>query len=165
MHLCQLHDSWSHIYATAMTLVPNGADIKKCETDFVFLATRERDNRLQLAIGESKTRKPISSDDVQNLLRVAKAFPADRFDVYLIFSKMTEFGEDELEHIFAANDEFTRRAIILTDRELEPWEVYRNTAKIFDIDEIVIDFEGMAKNTHQVFWEKKRRGRADGGER
>ena len=142
---------------TATSLAPNGANIKKCETDFIFLTTRSRDNRIQLAIGECKTRKPINEEDVQNLLRIAKSFPADRFDLFIIFSKLSEFCEEELKILSSVNDEFFRRIVILTRRELESWGAYERTAKYFDVDPLVFDLEGMANTTHQIFFEKKRR--------
>lgn len=153
--LANMHDLSSYVMATAMSLEPNGADIKKCETDFVFLTTRGRDHRIQLAIGECKTRKPITEDDVQNLLRVAGSFPSDRFDVFLIFAKLAEFSEEELKLISTANEEHVKGVVILTHRELEPWHPYDRTSKEFDIDPIVVDFQGMANATHQVFFEKK----------
>lgn len=145
-----------------MSLEANGADIKKCETDFVFLSSRSRDQRLQLAVGECKTRNKITEDDVQNLLRVAKAFPTGRFDVFIVFAKLAEFSEQELQLISAANEEHMRRVIILTHRELEPWFIYERTAQQFEIDKIVVDFEGMANTTYDVFFEKKERKPATG---
>lgn len=153
--LSHIHDLSSQIVTTAMTLHPAGANIKKCETDFLYLTTRARDHRLQIAIGECKTRQPITRDDVQNLLRVARAFPSNRFDVFIVFAKLGNFSDEEIREIEATNDEYVRRAIILTHRELEPWQVYERTAKEFDIDPIVVDLEGMANTTHQVFFEKK----------
>ena len=60
------------VFATAMTLRPKGAAIQSCETDFVVVSSRPRDHRIQIAIGECKTRKPITAADVANL-KAAKA--------------------------------------------------------------------------------------------
>ncbi len=152
------------LMGTAMSMEANGADIRRCETDFVFLSSRGRDHRLQLAIGECKTRKEITEDDVQNLLRVAKAFPTDRFDVFIVFAKLAEFSEEELQLISAANEEHMRRVIILTHRELEPWFIYERTAQQFEIDKIVVDFEGMANVTDEVFFESKEQKPEKGNE-
>lgn len=157
LQLHHLHEPTSFAMTTAMSLEPNGAEIHKCETDFVFLVNRGRDHRVQVAIGECKTRKPITEDDVQNLLRVAKAFPTDRFDVFLIFSKLADFSDEEAHWIAAANDEYVRRAIMLTPRELDCWHAYERAAELFDIDRTIIDLEGMAEATHRIFFEKAAR--------
>lgn len=154
LQLHHMHDPTSFAMTTAVSLEPNGADIRKCESDFAFLVNRERDHRVQLAIGECKTRKPITQDDVQNLLRVARSFPTDRFDVFLIFTKLADFSDEELALIAAANEEFVRRVVILTPRELDHWHPYERAAELFDIDRTIIDLEGMAEATHRIFFEK-----------
>lgn len=154
LQLLHMHEPNSFAMTTATSLLPNGAGIRKCETDFVFLVHRGRDHKVQLAIGECKTRKPITEDDVQNLLRVARAFPTDRFDVFLIFTKFADFSEEELALIAAANDEYVRRVVVLTPRELDHWHPYKRAAELFDIDPTIIDLEGMAEATHQISFEK-----------
>ena len=158
--LVQMHDVAGSVFGTAMSLSFDGPDGRPCETDFVFLANRRPDQRVKLAIGECKTRGPITEGDVQNLLRVAKAFPQERIDVFLIFSKLAAFTDEELALIFAANDEWTRRVIILTERELEPWYPYRRAAEEFGLDRTVIDLDGMADATHRIYFERSR-GRRD----
>jgi len=155
--LTDVHRLSAQLMTTAMTLTPNGADIAACETDFVLLSQRGRDHRIQVAIGECKTRKPIAEQDVQNLLRVANAFPTDRFDVFLVFSKLAAFSADELAHIRQANEGHRLRAIVLTERELEPWFMYERTEKEFDIRRHAVSFEDMAQITHDVFFEPRRR--------
>lgn len=157
LQLHHLHGPTSFAVTTAMSLEPNGAAIRKCETDFVFLVNRGRDHRVQVAIGECKTRKPITQDDVQNLLRVAKAFPTDRFEVFLVFSKLDDFSDEEARWISAANDGYVRRAIMLTPRELDRWHAYERAAELFDIDGTIIDLDGMAEATHRIFLEKAAR--------
>lgn len=120
----------------------------------MFLLNRGRDHRVQVAIGECKTRKLITEDDVQNLLRVAKSFPTDRFDVFLIFSKLADFSDEEAHWIAAANNEYVRRALMLTPRELDCWHAYERAAELFDIDSTIIDLEGMAEATHRIFFDK-----------
>lgn len=157
LRLMHMHDPTSFGMTTATSLVPNGADIRECETDFIFLVNRGQDHRIHLAIGECKNRGPISQDDVQNLLQVARAFPNDRFDVFLIFTKLADFSENELSLIATANDDYIRRVIILTPRELDHWFPYKRAAELFQIDPIIIDLHGMAKATQQIFFENARR--------
>lgn len=153
--LTNMHDLRPHIATMAMTLRSDGANIADCESDFILLAPNERGERIQILIGECKTRGPISEQDVANLRRVADAFPAETYDVYIVFAKLAEFGADEIRHIRALNDDDRRRAIMLTTRELEPWFIYERTEKIFDITMHAVTFQEMADNTHDIFIEPR----------
>jgi hypothetical protein len=144
-------------FATALELTPDGADIAKCETDFVLMPRRESDSRVEIAIGECKTRQPITAQDVDNLRRVADAFPEDRFSVYVVFSKLGDFDDDEIALIRTLNQGDRRRAIILTTRELEPWHVYERTEKEFEIDRHGVSLSDMALVTQAVFFDQRRR--------
>lgn len=155
MHMADRSDA---IFATAMTLNPTGASIKPCETDFVIVSASSPDRKVDLVIGECKTRMPITDNDVANLVAVADCFPDKIFNVYIVFSKTTSFQPDEVERIKAANREHhSPRAIMLTDRELEPYFIYGETAKEFDIDPTVVSFEDLAKRTIDIFFKEKRR--------
>lgn len=139
-------------YTTAMELRSDTANITKCETDFVAVVPKHRDGRIQIAIGECKSRKGITGNDITKLKSVAAAFPSSRFDVFVILAKLTAFTEDEIKCAVTLNDEYRRRAILLTERELEPYHLYERTAKEFDIDRIAVSFEDMAKVTHQIYF-------------
>jgi len=119
----------------------------------VFLLNRGRDHRVQVAIGECKTRKLITEDDVQNLLRVAKSFPTDRFDGSCPAGWCSWVIAKPLASA-AANNEYVRRALMLTPRELDCWHAYERAAELFDIDSTIIDLEGMAEATHRIFFDK-----------
>lgn len=151
-HICRRADP---IYTTALTLTPHGADIATCETDFVFVASGGREGRTQIAIGECKTRQSISEQDVSNLLRVAEAFPEDRFDVFLVFAKLDDFSEEEVRHTQVANDQYRKRAILLTARELEPWDIYERSNDIFDVRRHAISLRELADATEAIFFEKR----------
>ena len=144
------------IYTTAMMLKPKGASIFPCETDFVVVTSRGRDSRVQIAIGECKTRKPITADDVRNLTAVADAFPRN-YDVYIVFARLTAFTPEEIELIRPINSKWQRRAIMLTERELEPYFIYERTEKEFDIDRTAVTFEDMATVTERVFFQNRRK--------
>jgi hypothetical protein len=143
------------LYAAATKLEPNGADIAACETDFIFVAPTRGGGKVQLAIGECKTRRPIEERDVDNLLRVARSFPPEQFDIFLVFAKLADFTEYELQAILRVNEGDDHRAILFTERELEPWFVYERTEKIFDIEKVVISLQDLADVTHTVFYEKR----------
>lgn len=155
--LMRMHLTGEAVYTTAMTLRPKGADIRACETDFVVMTESPRDRRVEIAIGECKTRKPITADDVEKLTRVADSFPEDRYDVYIVFARLTPFSAEEVVLIRQANGKYRRRAVMLTERELEPYIVYERTAKDFDIRETASSLADMAEATVRVFFEERRR--------
>jgi len=148
-----LCNSREMLYTTAMELNPGATEIQKCETDFVAIVQKPRDGRIQIAIGECKTRKPITEDDITKLKSVTTAFPSGRFDVFVILAKLTQFTQEEIKYAAMLNDEYHRRAILLTARELEPYHLYERTAKEFNIDRIAVSFEDMANITHQIYFQ------------
>lgn len=153
--LMQMHTLSEAIYCGAMRLKSIGADIKDCETDFVLVNKLNSEHKIQIVIGECKSRKEITELDVVHLASVANSFPSESFSVYVVFAKLTKFTESEIHRIKTLNDNHHLRAIILTDRELEPYFVYERTKEEFDIDHLAVSFEDMARITHQVFFEKK----------
>jgi hypothetical protein len=155
--LMGFHRSGETVYTTAMTLRPKGADIRACETDLVVMTESPGDRRVEIAIGECKTRKPITADDVEKLARVADSFPEDRYDVYIVFARLTPFSPEEVALIRHANGKYRRRAVMLTERELEPYFVYERTAKDFDIRQTASSLADMAAVTVRVFFEERRR--------
>jgi hypothetical protein len=152
------NQSGDTIFSTAMTLKSKTAAISDCETDFVVITENEFDHRVQIAIGEAKTRKPITADDVTKLKAVADAFPRDLFKVYVVFARLSSFSNEEVEHIRQVNGPGDSRAIMLTERELEPSSIYERTAKEFDISFNPISFEDMMIGTMITFFEQRRRG-------
>lgn len=142
-------------YATATLLEPKGADIAACETDFLFLAPRHRGHRIELAIGECKTRGAIEEKDVDNLLRVANAFPKDRFDVFIVFAKLCDFDEEEIDLIKRVNAGGEQRAILLTERELEPLFIYERTSELFEVNTTPMSLADLAEATVAIFFDKR----------
>ena len=159
--LQQLHTAFHHniiAYSTALELSPESADINKSETDIAILTTGH-DGKTQLIIGECKTHSEISAQDVENMIKVAEAFPNDRIDVFILFSKLSQFTSEEIEIIkktrigFKIQNDiiYQDRAIMFTDRELEPYSVYEQTAKEFQIDQYAIGAKDMVSNTARIF--------------
>jgi hypothetical protein len=85
--------------------------------------------KLNLAIGECKTRKSITEQDVNDLKVVAEAFPTERFNVYFVLSKLGEFSAEEIERAKGLNQGFTQRAVLLSVEDLEPHLVYERAIK------------------------------------
>lgn len=129
-----------------MELRSDTAEVKNCETDFLAVVPKHRDGKIQIAIGECKTR--YCGRCLTKLKSVAAAFPSGRFDVFIILVKLTEFIQDEIKCAATLIDEYHRCTILLTARELEPYYLYERTAKEFDIDRFAVSFEDMANVTH-----------------
>lgn len=143
-------------YTTAMEIIPKQANTiklknNKCETDLVIIVPGSRDGKINVAIGECKTRKEITDDDVYNLKVVADSFPRDRFNVFVIFSKLIPFSQEEINRMRQINSEYHRRVILFTDRELEPYRIYERTKNEFKIDCHAVSFEDMVNVTEQIF--------------
>ena len=64
-----------------------------------------RDGRLSVVIGECKNRYPISAADVANLDAVAKAFPTNLFEVFIVFARISPFTAEEIDLIRPLNQE------------------------------------------------------------
>jgi len=149
---------WEAIFVTATNISPLTAKIPQCETDFVVLAQMDYQEKPQLAIGECKTGGPkneIAQDDVAKLTSVADAFPQDRIETYIVFSKTAPFTAEEVARCREAQSPHRLRVILLSDRELEPYFVYEKTEEEFDIRGTAISLDDLARNTHDVFFEPK----------
>ncbi|HFY0602171.1 TPA: hypothetical protein ACIGVJ_000567 [Legionella pneumophila] len=155
--LNQLHlhfHTQKFMYVTAMNVSFNGKK-KKCETDFIIL-TSDHNGKLSIVISECKTRCGIELEDVQNLSRIADALSNDYIDTYILFSKLTDFSDDEIALCSQAQQQFRDRVILLTPRELESPHLYDETSKLFQIDKYASDWERMVHNTKAIFFEKKK---------
>jgi hypothetical protein len=148
----------SMIYTTAMNITPVTAPINSCETDLVVI-TRSYDGHVQLLIGECKTREEINDQDVANMKKVADAFPKERFEVFIVFAKLSHFTSEEIERCRVSQDQYRYRVILLCERELEPYFVYERTAQEFDINKTAVSLEDFAKNTHDIYFDPKQRDR------
>lgn len=145
------------ILGTSMSLAPDGADIKQCETDFVYITTRNWDGRVQLALGECKTNQSITEQDAQNLVMASRVFPDNIFDVFIIFSKVSDFSESELAIISNASKSIGGRVILFSTKELEPWYPYERSKELLGGDAFAGDLNHMAINTHRLFFSKTKK--------
>jgi hypothetical protein len=112
------------LYTTSLTLKPSGVPCRECETDFVALFAAERNSKVQLAIGECKTRKEITEQDVNNLMSIADVLESRGIETFIVISKLQQFSTEECALIARANSRLRQRAIILTEKELESWFPY-----------------------------------------
>ena len=143
-------------YTTGTDLNSITADIQKCETDFVLIVEAPGTKDLQIAIGECKSDGgEITADDVTKLTRVADALSAkSSCEAFIIFSKTSSFTQEEVERCKAAQAK-SRRVILLSERELKPYDLYEQAAKEFHIDRYASSFEQMAQATHGIYFEPR----------
>jgi hypothetical protein len=138
----------------AMRLAPITANIENCETDFV-LVCQDWHGRIELIIGECKANGEISEDDVRKLSKVADAFPIERFDVFIVFSKTGRFTPEEVARCRKADRPDRKRTVLLSERELEPFFPYETAAKEFAIHESCIRMENMVEATEGIYFEPR----------
>jgi hypothetical protein len=143
------------IYVTAMNIAPVKAAIMPCETDFVVVSQKTASNRVEIAIGETKSKGEITEEDVTNLARIADAFPKRRIKLFLVFAKTIPFTEEEVARCRAAQGYGDRRVILLSNRELEPYFVYEQAEKEFNINSTANNLEDLARTTHKIYFDSK----------
>lgn len=142
------------IFVTETNVRHPSGKFRPCETDFIVV-TRGYRGRVNIAIGECKTRLEITDEDVANLTAMADMFPPERFQVFIVFSKATSFTDQEVTRCRRAQGRHERRVIMLSDRELEPYLVYERTEKEFDISSTVICLEDLAQATHFIYFDPR----------
>lgn len=148
---------WSSklVYSTAMELRQKTSG-KCCETDFIAIAPPDRQGRLEIVIGECKTRQEISPKDVENLKLIADSFSKERFAVYIVFAKLDAFTNAELLAIGTLNGEFETRAIVLSTEELERYRAFDDMNPNSDRRRSVSDLSDMANVTLEIYGERFR---------
>jgi len=121
------------IYSPSLNLQPKaGVDLPTCEVDFVWIVPRTyAGKKTAVLLGECKDQGPVKLDDferdVENLRRAADALPRQRFEAFVVLSKLAPFTPEEIQRASVLNDKYQRRAILLTARELEPYMIYERT--------------------------------------
>lgn len=94
----------------------------------------------------------IDERDVANLRAVADALPSKRFKTFFLFAKLTAFTREEIDAAKTLNDQWKRRAILLTGRELEPWHICQRTNVELNIDAHGGSAEQLANATAQIYF-------------
>jgi len=122
---------YESIFGVSHDLVPNDphSGLPTCETDFCILTKDWRSDKTTVLIGECKdVGGTIDGDDIDRLKRVAEALPNKRFNVFIVLAKLAPFSPEEIALAKALNSEpWTRRVIMLTARELEPYRLFART--------------------------------------
>jgi hypothetical protein len=139
------------LFLPNMKLQPANGSVAPCETD-IFIATQER-SEVVLALGECKDAGgSITTEDVEKMTGVADALSDCGFYCYVIFSKTGGFTTADVENCKLANKNGRTRAIMLSDRELEPYHIYERTSLEFEISRGGHSLRDMALTTYEVFF-------------
>lgn len=153
------------IYSPSLDLEPRpGVDLPKCEVDFVWLIPQSYPEKAVVLIGECKDRGgkiederdtgTIDAKDIANLRRVADALPRKRFNTFIVLAKLCPFTAEEIALAKTLNEEYRRRVILLTARELEPYHFYERTKLEFKgINEHASTPEDLANTTAAIYFE------------
>jgi hypothetical protein len=125
-----------HVYSTSLELTPTveGA-VAEAEVDFVWMASgRLSSETTELILGECKDRgkdptdprggDTITQADIDRIRKVADAFPRNRFEVYILISKLAPFTQNEIAAAKTLNSQYHSRVILLTQDQLEPYHIY-----------------------------------------
>lgn len=150
----------SNMHMPSLDLEPlKGTDVSSCEIDFVWLSPRQYPEKTVVILGECKDQGPIIPSefkkDIENLKRVADAFPSKRFETFILISKLNSFTQEEIELAKTLNDEYRYRTILLTERELEPYHIYERTKSKYSIDSNGGNPEELAQVTAYMYFEEK----------
>ena len=113
----------SHNETLRMTSVKIIDGIPACEID--FMAIHYRGETIECALGEAKSAGgKIEADDVAHMKAVASKLKATGVNPYLVFSKTADsFSPEEIELFKAAKAE-GHSVILLTNKEIEPYNPY-----------------------------------------
>jgi hypothetical protein len=154
-------------YSVSLDLVPTRGQLQgRCEIDFAWLVPRRYPDKAIVIIGECKDRGQspahsgdggtINANDIASLRAVADSFPSNRFDVFILLSKLCDFTPAEINLARSLNREHQLRVIMLTERELEPYHLFERTEKLFKIDSYVGSPVDLARATVAIFLDPQR---------
>jgi hypothetical protein len=151
----------SHFFGKAAFtpgMLLHSSRVAACETDLAILVEQVGTPKsLEIVIGECKSEGgEITARDVDNMAAIADAFPPDQIRAYIVFAKTGEFSSEEIQRCRTAQRD-PPRVILLSRRELEPTFVYQRAARQFDIKEVAISLNGLARNTIDIFFDPKPR--------
>jgi hypothetical protein len=163
-----------HVYSTSLDLTPNVARASaevEVEVDFVWMtAERLFSGLTEVVLGECKDRgkdpadprggDTITQADIDRISKVADAFPKNRFDVYILISKLAAFTPNELAAAKTLNSQYHNRVILLTPDELEPYDIYdRLTGPLKQIARGG-SAQQLAATTAMIYFARQPRGQA-----
>jgi hypothetical protein len=98
------------------------------ELDFTWLVQRCHKPRMALILGECKGNATLRIQDftleMDKLRRLADSISGEQFETFILFSKLGTFTAEELAYAKQCNEQHRLRVILLSDDELEPFDVF-----------------------------------------
>jgi hypothetical protein len=143
------------MYSTAMNFRPDGGDIEPCESDFVAVVAGKvgiSETPVQILFGEAKTEGLIDAQDIRKLGKLANAVPRELAQTYILLSKTGTFGSDEIALARTLNGDHSRRVILWSRDELEPYFVYERSRNKLGDNWHAVSLTDMARMTHQLYF-------------
>lgn len=145
------------VYVPSLDLKPTAdRNLPSCEVDFAWLMAERHLDRAAIILAECKDQGPIKVEefqrDVDNLRRVADAFPKHRFETYLLFVKLAPFTAEEIAMASTLNESYRHRVILLTERELEPYYIFERLNAEHGIDSYVGSPKDLAQVTARLYF-------------
>ncbi len=144
------------LFGTSYDLTPHqpASTLPTCETDFCIVMPTSHSSKVAVVIGECKDAGgSIDAKDIDSLRRVAEAFPAHRFEVFVLLAKLAPFNEQEIALARQLNTQpGSRRVIMLTARELEPYRLFERTNAELGLKLNCYSLEELAKATHAIYF-------------
>lgn len=145
------------VYSQSLDLKPKVISaLASCEVDFVWLMAGRYPERTTVILAECKDQGPIKPEDFQrdldNLRRVADSFPKHRFDAYLLYVKLAPFTANEIAMAGTFNEPYRHRVILLTARELEPYDIFDRLKSEHGITSYMSSAKEMAQVTAQLYF-------------
>jgi hypothetical protein len=132
----------------------------RCEVDFIWATQQRFTERTAILLAECKDLGPIDAADIDHLRRVADALPTNRFDAYVLLAKLAPFTPEEIENARKLNSNRRHRVILLTHRELEPYQVYARIKEQFHLRGYGSTPDDMAQTTATIYFSQTRPGSA-----
>jgi hypothetical protein len=141
--------------STALTFEPKGANIEKCEADFVAIMSGVdgiREHPTQIVLGEAKTHKSFDEQDVVKLGKLADAIPSSVAETFVMFAKTDAFTEEEIRLAQKLNSQYHFRVILWSKNELEPYHAYERSEDKLGNNKYPQTLTDLARATHQLYF-------------
>ncbi len=148
------------MYSPSLDLKPIVAPaLPSCEVDFTWFINGHYLERAAVILAECKDQGPIKPNefqrDVDNLRRIADAFPKHRFDTYVLFVKLASFTADEIAMAGTLNEPYRHRVILLTASELEPYHIFEWLKAEHGIDRHAGSAKALAQMTAKLYFPER----------
>lgn len=115
------------------------------ELDLLFM-TQDLNDKLQIVLGLCRALKDFSQIEITNLQKLSQILMSEDYEVFQMFTKLSDFNEAELDAIRSTNLP-DAKLILLSAQELEPLNVFDRTA---ENNPMVLDLEELARRSSEL---------------